>query len=93
MPPDRARSTAIRLGEWCSFLAVLLVSIGLSIRSLSSELLEMTKNQFNVSLQDWSSTQLVAHEQYYLKNVTHRNTWMPRLCIPMKDVASNDMLR
>ena len=53
--------------------------------------------------QDWSSTQLVAHEQYRrakrlraphgMKNVTHRNTWMPRLCIPMKDVASNDMLR
>ncbi len=40
-----------------------------------------------------SSTQLVAHEQYVFENVIHRNTWMPRLCIPTKDVASNDMLR
>ena len=28
-----------------------------------------------------------------MKNVTHRITWMPRLCIPMKDVASCDKLR
>ena len=27
------------------------------------------------------------------ENVTHRIKRMPRLCIPMKDVASNDMLR
>ena len=27
------------------------------------------------------------------KNVTHRITWMPRLCIPTKDVASYDKLR
>ncbi len=47
-----------------------------------------------------SCTQDVAHEQYLRrasvlgkKNVTQRITWMPRLCIPMKDVASCVKLR
>ena len=34
-----------------------------------------------------------ATREQFLKNVTHRITWMPRLCTPTKDVASCDKPR